>query len=315
MFFSSSPLALAYADDLVIQDNGSVLLLVTDNVLGESTTKEADKNTHPPENKHPTPASPPPSNPAPPAPTKGNAVPLVNSTTPSTVHIDPTPTNSKQINVTITPNTGTAANAGQSGSPANLPNQAHEPTGKIPTGESSSGKTPQVQALPAAAANGVAPAFTIKKTVNQVIAQGANGQPVFAITPGSQGKNVTIAQGTTQAATSLPLSIDTRSKSISASVGSREIRLAVLPAEAVIDVTAKNLVSGPNVSASIPKPQVTLVQNKGGVVYQIQGERTGKFLGLVAVKTKVTVNLSAQTGLVSGISQSPLFTFFGSLIK
>ncbi len=81
--------SLAKADDLVIMDDGRVILFITadSDVLAESTSKASDKPS-------PKPA-------APPAPAR--AVPLVPAHTENTVKITPPINNDKKVQVTITP--------------------------------------------------------------------------------------------------------------------------------------------------------------------------------------------------------------------
>lgn len=264
IFLLSAPLALAQADDIVIQGSGAVVLIITgNNVLGETTKSTATKKEESPKTS------------------SGKVVPLTSQTTQSTVHIDPKPTKDKQINVSIT-------------STSSKPQ---------------SGTAPSVTNNPAPNSN------TINKVVNKVIAQDAKGETVFSVKPNTEGK-VTLQQGTTEVSTSLPLDIDSKTRTIQVVVGNQPTKLSVLPTAAVTSVTAKGLVTVSNeASINTILPQVSLVAEKGQLEYQVKGERAGKLLGILPVKTPVQVAVSAQTGNTLSVSQSPLFSVFGFLIK
>lgn len=278
LFGAVAPWALAQADDIVIKDNGSVVLIMTDNnVLGETTVKRSE----------------------PPKPAAGKVVPLVSPANPSTVHIDPVPTKGKQMNVSITPNTAQQASSGNS--------QKTNPAGGTAAAKPQAGTaSPANTSLPS-------PAGTINKVVSQVVAQDAKGGAVFSVKPNSNGQ-VTLQQGATEVATSLPLEIDSKTRTIQVMVNNQPTKLSVLPAEAVTSISAKGLVTPPT-AANAAQPQVVLVKNQERLEYQIKGEKSGKFLGILPVKTQVQVNVSAQTGNTLSVSQSPLFSIFGFLIR
>lgn len=86
LFLLSATFSFAKADDLVIMDDGGVILYVTNNVLADSTKANEEKKPTVPV-PHPAPAK---------------AVPLVPAHTESTVKISPPINDDKKIQVTIT---------------------------------------------------------------------------------------------------------------------------------------------------------------------------------------------------------------------
>src|SRR5258708_35299828 len=86
LFFFSANFSFAKADDLVITDDGGVILYVTNNVLADSTKSNV-------ETKPTAPVSPP-------APVK--KVPIVPAHTARTIKINPPITNDQKIHVTLT---------------------------------------------------------------------------------------------------------------------------------------------------------------------------------------------------------------------
>src|SRR5258708_10277594 len=102
IFFFLGPLVLAKADDLVIKDDGQVVLVITseDAVLGVTTASPAPATP-----SKPAPASPPPGTTTTVAP---KTVPIVAAHVESTVQVKPSTTNNKKLEVTVTKPTPTS---------------------------------------------------------------------------------------------------------------------------------------------------------------------------------------------------------------
>lgn len=154
---------------------------------------------------------------------------------------------------------------------------------------------------------------TIKKTVDQVVAEGTNGKPVLTISS-SRANELTISQGTTQVSTNLPLTLDTLTHSLSIGTLSGQnspARVSVLPSEVLRDVLDKGYIN----PTDIGKVKINLTKDSRGVTYTVNSQKKGKFLGVVDVIAPVQVKLSAQTGIIINTAQLALFTFLERFIK
>ncbi len=283
----SARLSLAKADDLIIMDDGRVILLITDNVLAESTVKVEVKNA-PPANAPPAPAPPP----------SAKTVPLLPAHTQSEIKINPPINNDKKIQVTIT-TTPPAIKQTSNSTPVR---ETAPSSGSVPSTSKSAPSSSQ-------------PATVINKTVDQVVAKGAGGQTVFTI-KSEKANQLTINQEETQVKTSLPLQIDTVSHALSVpssngSAGSD--RISVLPKEAVQGIVNKGILENKNVSNA--KISLTKDSSGSGVNYTVQTEKSGKLFGLIPIKAPKEVSLSAQTGKIVTTPRSVLFNFVGNFIK
>jgi len=272
----SAHLSFVKADDLVIMDDGRVILFITDNVLAESTVKDKGGEKKAPPATQPPPAPPP-----------VKTVPLLPAHTQSEIKINPPINNDKKIRVTIT----TPAPVKQ---PPNI--------GSSPSTSKSAPSSSQ-------------PATVINKTVDQVVAKGAGGQTVFTI-KSKKANQLTINQEETQVKTALPLQIDTVSHALSVpssngSAGSE--RISVLPKEAIQGIVNKGILENKNVNDA--KISLTKDSSGSGVNYTVQSEKAGKLFGVISVKAPTEVELSAQTGKVVTTPRSVLFNFVGRFIK
>ncbi|MCL5113569.1 MAG: hypothetical protein M1372_00165 [Patescibacteria group bacterium] len=310
IFPFSAQVMIAKADDLIIQDDGKVILVITNNngVLGESTAKnipikESPKPAAPAQKSNPPP--PPPSHPASQTPAK--VVPLVPPHAQSTVQINPPINNDKKMQVTITTEAAPKT-------PQPITNQAAKTS---PTGISANSKTSPKPTAPKTSPTIVSPKSTsfapsnvVSKTVDQVVAQGSNGQPVLTI-KSDQARQLTIQQGHTQVTTALPLQIDTLTHSLSVPSSNASTKVSVLPTEALQGILEKGSLS----AQDITKAKINLTKDETGVNYTVQGEKKGKLFGIFDVNSPVQVKLSAQNGKVVNTSQSLLFNTLGGFIK
>lgn len=281
----SSQLAAAFADDLVIEDNGSITLLVTSDVLGIKiiAANNPAKQSAPQSQK-----SKPASNPAP-----SRAVPLTAPKTESTVKINPPLNNDKKVQVIIT-------------TPQVNPQVPAPAVGQ--TSQTQAGTIQQkAQATPFPTP--AIPANVITKTVDEVIAQDTNGEPVLSI-KSEKANQLTIEQGSTQVTTSLPLQMNSLTHVLSVS-SPKQPTINVLPAQALQGVVDKGFLDK-EASSQI---KINLSQDASGVNYTVDSKKEGKLFGILPVSSPVQVKLSAQTGKVVGASQSLIFSLFGGLIR
>ncbi len=148
-----------------------------------------------------------------------------------------------------------------------------------------------------------------KKIVDKVVEQGTNGQPILNI-KSDKADEVTLQQGTNQASTSLPIQINSATHVISvvASNGN-STKVSVLPKEALQGATQQGLITNST------NTKMTITQESGQVFYNISGNKTGKFLGLFNINSPVGVQLSAETGKITKVNQSPFLSIFGFLVK
>lgn len=321
--------SIAKADNLVIQDDGNIILVITtDGVLGVSTTTAPQvpakstapvQQSNPPQQNKPQSVPPQPQHTetkqqsSPQSPTNSSpqipakTIPIVPPHTESTVQINPPINNDKKVQVTIT--TGTSA---QTPPPITI-----QPAAQIkksltsPAASPSRGASKTSVTLTPAPTNTPSTSTTaVTETVDQVVAQGTNGKPVLSITS-AKANQLTIQQGTTQVTTALPLQIDTLTHSLSIPSQNESTKVNVLPTEAMQGILDKGILTTQNVNQA----KIDLTNGTSGVDYTVSSQKQGKLFGLFPVQSPVQVTLSAQNGKVVKTSQSLLFNLFGGLIK
>lgn len=312
VIFAFACINYAKADELIIQDDGKVVLLIIKNngVLGvetktpasPKTTTAATTTTSTPtkssDNKRSAPPSSSPSNPVQQPPAK--TVPLVSAHTDSTVQIKPPINNDKKVQVIIT--TSTASQPRQA--PLQQPQTSIQQPKISPTLTNTGVTPPKTTNTPTPSVN------VIIKTVDQIVAQGTNGTPVLTI-KSDKANQLTIKQGNVQVTTLLPLQIDTLSHSLSVPSQNTPSKVFVLPTEALQGVIDKGYLN----TQSAGQAKINLTNDQTGVNYTVQSELKGKLFGIIDVKSPVEVKLSAQTGKVVKSSQSVLFNIFSGFIK
>ncbi len=252
VFLLSGSLILTKADDLVIKDDGEVILIVTNDggVLAATSAPQATQEPSQPKTTAP-------------APTPVKVIPIAPAHVENTVQVNPPTNNDKKVQVTIT-----------------------KPiTSKTPSN-------------------------VIVKTVDKVVAQGANGQPIVSI-KSNKANEVTVQQDETNVSTSMPVQINTATHAISVVTPNGDsTKVSVLPEEAVHGVTQQGLITTNPTDA-----KNTLTQESGHIIYNIQGEKSGKIFGLININSPVSVKISAENGKVVKTTQSPLLSIFGFLIR
>lgn len=230
VLLASAKYSLANADTLVINEDGSVNLIVGTNItsLGESV-----QNTLAAE-------------------VQAKEVNLVPANVKSEVKIEPSKKDNKKVQVTVTPK----------------PAPTNKPSAPQPA--------------------------PIVKEVDNVVATGKSGQVVLSVNPAGSGQ-VSLNQGQTQAATSLPVAVDSQSHSVSVVSPEGQKNVTVLPEDAVDQVVSKGLMSQEATSA---KPATQIQVDKNQAVYQIAGDKQLNLLNVVKFNVPVKVEMSAQTGRV-----------------
>lgn len=264
------------ADELVIQADGKIVLIITENNVLGVENRQKQKLTPQPQSQ-PLPKT----------------EPLVPAHTQSTVNITPPLNSGKQIQVTIT---------------TTLPKKTSQPT--VNTPKQPSGGTTNDQIKPSTQT--ITPSSTINtisKTVDEIVAQGTNGQPVLTIRS-NQSRQLTIQQGEVQVNTALPLQIDTVTHLLSVPSTNESAQVSVLPKEALRGITNKGLLS----TETINQAKTDLVKDPSGVNYSVQAQKEGKIFGIIPVQTKVEITMSAQNGRIIRTSQSLLFSILGIFI-
>ena len=118
-----------------------------------------------------------------------------------------------------------------------------------------------------------------------------------------------------------PLSVDTVTRDLNVTTPAGERTVAVLPDEAmrrlfaagvltpVASGSATTVASGSGALAS----SVELTLREGNLVYEVEGEKHEKFLGIVPVTLDRQVTVSALSGEVLSQTQSVLATIVGFL--
>lgn len=108
----------------------------------------------------------------------------------------------------------------------------------------------------------------------------------------------------TSAVTDLPLSVDLSTNELMVGTPVGERMVTVLPDEAVRRVLEEDAADRVE---SVPEA-VILAERGGDPIYTIEGEKDHRLLGIFAIKTRVRVTISAQTGEITGRQQSFLDT-------
>lgn len=131
--------------------------------------------------------------------------------------------------------------------------------------------------------------------------------PKVATSAGKMG----FISGTEGAISNFPLRIDKTTNSLIVTTPSGEKTVTVLP-----DAAIKNILTSKVISYVISAPStgelastaklVTLIEQDGVLVYQIDGVREHKLLGIIPLKSKVKAFVSAENGQVIKTEQSLL---------
>lgn len=117
-----------------------------------------------------------------------------------------------------------------------------------------------------------------------------------------EGKLIEVRHKGVHAETELPISIDLKTRLLTVTTPAGVRTVAILPDEAVANLLRQGVVDG----VSTGSGQIELKAENGEVRYEIEGEVDEKFLGIVPVKIKKRVVVSAQTGENLGESQGLL---------
>ncbi len=289
-FLFSTPAAIAKADDLIIDDNGAIVLVITGNSVLAVSTDTTNKTT-----ATPAPATAPTAAPAPQKTSVQKVVPVAPANSESKVKISPNTTSDKKMRITIETTTPKATNQTTPATTAPKPGQ----------------NTPSQTATPTTAAS-PSNVQTVEKTVDNVILRGADKQPVLSIKPNqSQNNEVNIEQQNVNVSTNLPIQIDTKSHAISVQTTSGTQQVSVLPDQALSGAQQK---VGLNPQTQNVTSSVDLTSDRGQAVYTVNQTRKGKLLG-IDVSLPSQVKISAQTGKTVSVWQSPVSILFGFLIR
>lgn len=249
-----------------------------------------------PQNNHPSI----PTKSAPASTTSSNQPKLSSPSQPGSVNPSnpPTPTSQASSKVTPIPTLTSLQSPLQSISNSNQPLPASQNSSILAPTNSTSNTNPS----------------TIKQSVNQIILQGSNKQPLINIKPDQQNQ-IIIQQGNTQVSTNLPIQISTQNHSLSVITSNGNPTLNVLPKEAINGVISQKIIDSPPVSISTSNQTIKLNEENGNLVYTIDGQKSGQLFGIIPVSSPVEVKLSAQTGKVITVNQSPISSILGIFIK
>lgn len=133
----------------------------------------------------------------------------------------------------------------------------------------------------------------------------------------AQGNELEIEQHRVRAKTSFPLTVGQNNELIvTTPAGTKEV--TILPAEAVnrllqagVFTQVENIASAG--STATAASQIELKSERGALVYEVDGVKQANLLGLIPVSTSVQAHISAETGVVTGVSQPWFLNFFGFL--
>lgn len=275
-FLSSGRLAVAKADDLVIEDDGQIVLMITEqSVLGVSTTQKPQD--HPPA--------------APQPPTK--VIPLVPAHMESTVQIAPSKPDDKKDNK----KTDNKDNKTDNKLEVTITTGPPAPTPSNPLSK------------PALKNSSPAP---LTKVVDQVVAVGKNGEMIMSV-KSDQNNHVTISQGQIQATSTVPLKMVTVNQNgtvmhtLRVDTPNGPQKISVLPEEAIH--SQQGVLNNPKTATT------TLTLENDLPIWKIHGEKVLKVGPLEIMKSPVEIDIDAQTGKRKKISQPFIFSVLGIFVK
>ena len=116
------------------------------------------------------------------------------------------------------------------------------------------------------------------------------------------GRMIEIRHKGTNAQTELPISVNVATRALTVTTPAGVRTVAILPDTAVANMVRRGVVEG----VASGSGQVELKIENNEVVYEIQGESTEKLLGILPIKIKKTVVVSAQTGEEVSVAQGLL---------
>ena len=284
----------AKADDLVIQDNGSIILLITGSgVLAAETSKDSKGQKSAPA----------------PAPSVTSTKVVVPPKTDSTVKIDPKPSNDNKVKIIVQTPAAPLLNSGFSkNTPA--PNTNPQGSGLPPASLApSTNPSPTTVSAP-------------QTVVDKVVLNGPDEKPLITIS-GDNSKNLNIQNGSVSLSTNLPIQVDnsvapdgTVKHDLSVTDNGKQVKISVLPDVAVKAADTEVVPS----SLSVSKKDVTLNRTSSEgtpnsePTYVVKEQRSGKLFGLIGVTLSSQVEISATSGKTTSTWQSPL-SIFSFLIK
>lgn len=127
----------------------------------------------------------------------------------------------------------------------------------------------------------------------------------------ASGNRLVFVRGKSAATTSFPLSVDSETNELIVTTPSGVKRVAVLPDQVIANLLSQNVID------SVDEPdhetddsigeideEIDLEEVDGELVYEVDGESSQKALGLIDVKIKRKVTVSAQTGELLDIESS-----------
>lgn len=125
------------------------------------------------------------------------------------------------------------------------------------------------------------------------------------------GGKFIIQRGTTGAATDFPLSLDLATNTLIVNTPAGARTITILPDQAVQGLLASNVISKINltqeqIGTRSASQLITLGISNGIPIYEITGVSNQKLLGFIPVNIQRTAVVSAQTGQVATVKESPL---------
>lgn len=125
----------------------------------------------------------------------------------------------------------------------------------------------------------------------------------------TDNEKVGFINNTDGAVSEFPLTLDPATKDLKVTTSAGERIVAVLPDEAIKNMLASGVMS---YVTSVPAEGelastdklVSLIERDGMLIYEVDGVREYKLLGLIPLKSKVKAFVSAENGQVIGTEQS-----------
>ncbi|MEK7514095.1 MAG: PepSY domain-containing protein, partial [Patescibacteria group bacterium] len=115
------------------------------------------------------------------------------------------------------------------------------------------------------------------------------------VATGSGEKEMTFSRNRVRARTNFPLSVDLKTNELIVTTPNGVKRVTVLPDQAIANLLANNVIDRLEPES---ETELELTEENGVPTYEVAGESDQKLLGVLAVKIKSKVKVSAETGEV-----------------
>ncbi len=137
---------------------------------------------------------------------------------------------------------------------------------------------------------------------NEIEIEPDEDEDKIRVATGSGEGQMVISRNRVRARTNFPLSVDLATNELIVTTPNGVKRVAVLPDQAIANLLANDVID--RLETPGTETELELTEEDGLPVYEVAGESDQKLLGLLAVKIKSKIKVSAQTGEVLGTEKT-----------